>query len=263
MLWQEQSWPRIREVDKRIPVVVPLGSLEQHGPHLPLIVDTLQVTAIAEAAERRLADRVLLLPTLWLGSSHHHLDFPGTVSLLPSLYSQVIESIALSILQAGFRRVVFLNGHGGNKVPVAQALSELVCGSEIAEDAYLALATWWELNPEAFRVGMETPAVSHSCEYETSLVLALRPDLVRMDRARKTPMALDNEWVKTESPQSSRVSIYRRFRRLTAPGSMGSPLSASAEKGKRLLAAVVEELVRFLTDISEWPELPPLGPDLG
>src|SRR3972149_12042638 len=135
MLWSEQRWTRLSEIDKNTPVVIPLGPCEQPGPHRPVFVDPLQVTAIAEGAERRLGDKVLLLPTLWLGSSHHHLDFPGTVSALPSLYSQLVKSIATCILEAGFRRLLFLNGHGGNKVPAAQALSELVGGNEKADTA--------------------------------------------------------------------------------------------------------------------------------
>ena len=90
MLWQEQSWPAMREMNKQLPVVVPLGSVEQHGHHLPLFVDSIQVSAIAERVEERssLKNEILLLPTFWLGSSHHHMDFPGTVSVLPSLRAE-------------------------------------------------------------------------------------------------------------------------------------------------------------------------------
>src|SRR5688572_5522517 len=119
MYWHEQTWPAIQQMNKQLPVVVPLGSLEQHGHHLPLFVDSIQVTEIAQRVERALTKGVLLLPTQWLGSSHHHMDFPGTVSVLPGLYAQVIKSIAKSILNAGFRRIFFLNGHGGNEVPGA------------------------------------------------------------------------------------------------------------------------------------------------
>ncbi|MCB9769158.1 MAG: creatininase family protein, partial [Candidatus Omnitrophica bacterium] len=226
----------------------------------PVFVDTIQVSAIAERAEKALGDRVLLLPTLWLGSSHHHLDFPGTVSVLPSLYSQMIKSVANCILDAGFKRLLFLNGHGGNKVPAAQALSELVCESEKADDAYLLLCTWWELNPETYREGMEAEGVAHACEYETSLILALRPELAAVDQIREGPMALNNDWVKTEGP-GSRVSVFRRFRRLTASGSMGKPTLATAQKGKRLLEAVTNDVIRLVEELAEWPELGAIGPD--
>lgn len=262
MRWHEQSWPAIQALNRNLPVVVPLGSCEQHGGHLPVFVDSIQVSAIAERAEQKLGDRVILLPTLWLGSSHHHLDYPGTVSILPSLYSEVIKSIAKCILSAGFRRILFLNGHGGNKVPAAQALSELVCECDAADDAYLLLTSWWELTGESLSAGMDSPSLSHACEYETSLVLALRPELVNLDRAREGPMALSNDWVRTEGTTASRVAMFRRFRRLTAAGSMGKPTKATAEKGQRILELTVDELVSLLGEIADWPDLPAIGPAL-
>ena len=262
MLWEEQSWPNIKEIDKNTPVVIPTGSCEQHGHHLPVFVDSIQVDGIARRSERELGDAVLLLPTLWLGSSHHHLDFPGTVSVPPALYSQMIKSVATCVLEAKFHRILFLNGHGGNHVPIAHALSELAMQSDEANAALLALATWWELgrtvvNPD--HLDTQTPCLTHACEYETSLVMALRPDLVALDRAVEGSPALDNDWVRTESP-GSRVAIFQRFNRLTAAGSMGRPTAASAEKGQRLLDGVVDEVVKFVRDFATWPELSAVGP---
>src|SRR5436189_4959196 len=105
MLWQELSWPAIAAANKQTPVVIPLGSCEQHGQHLPLFVDTIQVSAIAERVERALAEQVFLMPTLWLGSSHHHKDFPGTISVPPLLYARVIQDVARCVMRAGFRRI--------------------------------------------------------------------------------------------------------------------------------------------------------------
>lgn len=240
--------------------MVPLGSCEQHGHHLPVFVDSIQVTAIAGDAEKRLGDRVLLLPTLWLGSSHHHLDFPGTVSVLPSVYSSIIKSVAQSILRAGFRRIFFLNGHGGNQVPAAQALSELACESDEADDAYLVLSNWWKMVKGDLPPEVDARRVSHACACETSLILALRPELVAFDAIREGRMALDNDWVRTEDERSNRVSVFRRFHRLTASGSMGKPSAASADKGQRILDMVTNEVVEFICDFAGWPELPAIGP---
>lgn len=256
MLWHELRWPELEALDKNIPVLIPLGSCEQHGRHLPVLVDTIQVSAIAARAEETLGDRVLLLPALWLGSSHHHKDFPGTVSVRPSLYSEMIKDITNSILQAGFRRILFINGHGGNKVPAAQALSELVCDSDAADDAYLALISWWELDHEALREGMESESISHACEYETSLMLRLRPDLVNLDAAREAPMALDNDWVRSEGVVGSKVALFRRFYRFTAAGSMGKPTAATADKGAHLLEVAARELARLVEDYAQFPDLP-------
>ncbi len=261
MLWHEQSWPQIQKLDKQLPVVIPLGSLEQHGHHLPLFVDTIQVSAIAAAIERAMKDRVLLLPTLWLGASDHHLDFPGTVSVGVSLYSQMIAAITTSILRAGFRRLFFLNGHGGNDTPATQALTQLAGSDDTADGAHLAFASWWNVAQDALdpqRHGMASANLSHSCEYETSFMLALRPDLVHLDRAAEGTPAIANEWHHSE--RGGKVKIFKRFHRLTASGSLGKPSAATAAKGSAMFDAVVGEILRFLQDFSAWEELRPRGP---
>ena len=141
MLWHELSWPQLQQTDKNIPVVIPLGACEQHGPHLPILSDIVKVDVITERINHILGEQVIILPTLWLGSSHHHKDFPGTISVLPSMYSQITKQIATSILQAGFRRLYFIIGHGGNRVPTSQALTELVCQSDQADNAYLTMGS--------------------------------------------------------------------------------------------------------------------------
>jgi len=262
MLWQEKKWPELAEVDRATPVVIPLGSCEQHGHHLPLFVDTIQVTEIAQRVEAQMGDRVLLLPTLWLGSSHHHKDFPGTVSLLPSLYAQLVQQIARSVLDAGFHRLFFLNGHGGNRAPAADALTELVATDDHADNAYLALASWWEVAGKAMHpggLGLEQSVMGHACEYETSLMMVLRPDLVDATKIGSQPAVLDNAWFHSEDDSRKRVSLFRRFHRLTADGALGKPQAASPEKGRALFEGVVTQVVAFLEDFSTWPELPPVG----
>jgi len=261
MLWHEQSWPAIQAMDKNLPVILPLGSCEQHGHHLPVFVDSIQVDAIATAVEKKLADRVLMLPTQWLGSSHHHLDFPGTVSLRPSLYSEMIKDMARSVLSAGFKRVFFLNGHGGNQIPGAQALSELVAEDEAANSAMLCFSSWWHVGSEAIKPekhGMTTHGVSHACEYETSLVLFLRGDLVDMAKVRPTRPVIDDAWLNTE--RAGRVGLYYRFNRVTSFGNMGSPQNATAEKGKSMFNALIDEIASFLDTYATWPVLPAVGP---
>jgi len=259
MLWHEQSWPTIEALDKNLPVMIPLGSLEQHGKHLPLFVDSMQVESVAREAEKRLADRVLLLPTLWLGCSEHHLDFPGTVSVQPSLYSEIIKSVTRSILRAGFKRVCFMNGHGGNDTPGAQALAEMVGENDEADEVYLIFTSWWQIARPAIvpeKVGTVAPSITHACEYETSMMLFLRPDLVHKDRAIERPPALTNEWI--HSPGGARVRMFRRFHRLTPSGSMGKPTDGTEQKGKAIHEAVVGEIVAFIQDFATWPPLPPI-----
>lgn len=263
MLWHERSWPQLAAIDKNIPVIVPLGSCEQHGHHLPVFVDTLQVDAIANRVESQLKDQVLLTPTLWLGSSHHHKDFAGTLSLTPLLYAQVIQQVALSVIQAGFKKIFFLNGHGGNRTPVADALGDLVATHDRADETYLVLANWWEISAPQIagkKLNMEQDVISHACEFETSLMLAIRPDLVHPERIQIQNNVISNDWWTPDDDSKTRVGVYRRFHRLTAAGSTGNPAAATEQKGKNLLHAVTAEIVRFIRDFSTWPPLPPIGP---
>ena len=262
MLWHEQPWPSIESASKEMPVIVPLGACEQHGRHLPVLVDTIQVSAVAERVEKRLGERVILTPTVWLGSSHHHLDFPGTISLRPSLYSQVVQEIARSVMAAGFTRIFFLNGHGGNEIPASAGLAELIATDDRADGCYLTFSSWWRVGSDALdpnRHGLTTPAISHACEYETSMLLFLRPDLVKMEQASRGLPVLDGGgWYHSE--YGGKVKMFRRFHRLTAAGSMGDPTAGTAQKGQSMLEQVVEETARFVEDFAKWPSLPPLKP---
>jgi creatinine amidohydrolase len=261
MLWNELSWPAIGGLNRDIPVVIPLGSCEQHGHHLPVFVDTIQVQRIADEVEQKMRERILMLPAIWVGSSHHHLDYPGTISLPPEVYTTVIKHIVRSVLHAGFKRLFFLNGHGGNEVPVSQALAALVAESDEADDAYLAMASWWSVGRDALdpkRLSLTTPGISHACEVETSMMLAIRPDLVDMAKAIEPSPVLKSDWFKFE--YGGKVGVFRRYHRLTAPGNMGAPKAATKQKGDAMIAGVVAEIVRFLNEFPNWSHLPKLGP---
>jgi creatinine amidohydrolase len=207
-------------------------------------------------------DRILMLPTLWLGSSHHHIDFAGTVSLPPELYTSVIKQVASCVMRAGFKRIFFLNGHGGNEIPVAQALAAMVAESDQADDAYLSIASWWQVGRDALKPekhGLTTPQISHACEVETSMMLAIRPELVKMDRAKTPTPVLKTDWFNFE--YGGKVGVYRRYRRQTAPGNMGSPSAGTKGKGESMLKLVVADVIQFIGDFAKWPELPAIGPE--
>ena len=258
MYWHELTSDAIEALDRELPVVIPLGSCEQHGHHLPVFTDTFQLEAITSRLEARLSDRLVMAPVLWLGASHHHMDFPGALSVPPKLYSEVIQSLADCFLRHGFRRLFFLNGHGGNLVPASHALTDLIVRDDRADAGSIALASWWSV--AAYKIGpnehgMQSPQLTHACEYETSLVLAIREDLVRLagvadgheEKAR--PWTVDPRW-------AGKVEGFHRFHRWTSSGHMGNPAAANAEKGRSLLEAIVAGLAEFLEDFGKWPYLP-------
>jgi creatinine amidohydrolase len=259
MRWEELSWPQLDALDRNLPVVVPLGSCEQHGLHLPLFVDSIQVSTIAARVEAEMPGEILLVPTLWLGSSHHHRDFPGTLSLRPIHYVSIIQEIARSILRAGFRRLFFLNGHGGNIAPATTALVDLIAECNDADAAHIALSSWWrvaadELRPEI--IGVSQNVVAHACAYETSLMLAIRPDLVDTTKISPRPApALQNAWFHSEDDSQQRVSVFHRFHRYSADGVLGACPEATVESGEMILGAAVQQVRDFLRDFRDWPPL--------
>src|SRR5260370_39364089 len=119
MLLENLKWPEVKRIDfSTTPVVMPLGSVEQHGPHLPLTTDTEIVTAIARKVESRLPGRILVTPTLWLGHSPHHMNFPGTLSVEPRIYIDMVKSLVHSMVAQGAKKIFLLDGHGGDEAAV-------------------------------------------------------------------------------------------------------------------------------------------------
>lgn len=252
MQYGDCRWVDIEAANKEeVVVVCPVAALEQHGHHLPLLTDTYLVTEVAERVERALPEKVLLTPTLWMGSSDHHLDFPGTVSLSASLYVQVLKQTVRCFIRAGFRRILLLNGHGGNIAPGQVAITELANDCDQADELLLAFSSYWELagyGPDEH--GLETPFVSHACEYETSMMLVVAGELVHMDQARAGVPVIDTPFFHSEL--GGRVTVAGRFHRLTETGAMGSPEKATPEKGESLLAAGAREVAAFVEEFVTW-----------
>src|SRR5262245_35122432 len=139
------KWPDIDALSRDVPIVIPIAALEQHGRHMPLFTDSLLLGEVVRRATAKLADRVLFTPLMWLGNSEHHLDFPGTMSAAPRTYLDLLRETAENFLFHGFRRIVFVNGHGGNCVPSSQALFELRQKHRAKMDLLLLGTTYWDL----------------------------------------------------------------------------------------------------------------------
>jgi len=263
MLWHELNSAQIGTLDRDIPVVIPIASCEQHGRHLPVFTDTLQLQEITTRVEKRLNDKIVMAPVLWLGASHHHLDSPGALSVNPKLYGEIIQSLADCLLRHGFRRFLFLNGHGGNFVPTSHALGELILRDDRADAATIALISWWSASAfktDSEALGMETPRITHACEYETSLILAIREDLVRLAEIPADHLEVPRPW--TVDPRwSGKVEGFHRFHRWTSTGHMGQPSAASRSKGLALLDVVTDGVVEFLEDFAQWPAMPVIRKD--
>jgi creatinine amidohydrolase len=229
--FHEMTFPQLRQVDRdTVLVLAPIAACEQHSLHLPTITDTLLVTAVAEGVERRLPDRVLLLPTLWLGASSHHLRFGATLSAEVDTHVTLLCDLLVPLLEDGYRRVLVLNGHGGNVDTMHVALRRL---QPRFRGHQLSAASYWDLAERelAALAGGPRKTMGHACEFETSLMLALRPDLVVREAIRDDPPA-DDAGLRG-------LFLAEDMRQRTDHGAVGYPQQASADKGQAFLAAAV------------------------
>jgi creatinine amidohydrolase len=255
MLLDNLSWPEVKELNfDGLVVLLPLGSFEQHGTHLPFSTDTQIVTAIARGIEAARADKVLLLPSLWAGHSTHHLGFPGTLSVGQMDYISLIVNLCRSVVHMGARKIFLLNGHGGNDVPVRAALREVKTKFRKIPGLHVVYAAYWALAAQTIRQVRESEmgGVSHACEMETSLMLHLSPRQVRMERARRDGPQHPSRFRKADMQLAKPVYYVSEFDELSKTGIIGHPDLASAEKGRRFLEGIVGEVTSFVDDFVTW-----------
>jgi creatinine amidohydrolase len=236
--------------------LLPIAATEQHGPHLAVSTDCALVTHIAERAEAALPQELVLCPSLPYGASHHHLGFAGTLSLSHEVFTQVVVELVESLLQSGFRRIVLLNGHGGNITPAKQALAILSHRHDDTQQPNIALATYWELGGAAFTGAppLESPALSHACEYETSMMLHLFPERVRFEQASTATRPPTNNYIGWEEElPACGVTMSKRTHFISSLGSSGRPDLATASKGAHLLQSASAAFITFLHEFKSWP----------
>lgn len=233
-------------------LLVPVASLEQHGPHLCTGTDILLAGNLALETARRLEARglpALVTPVVWTGLAEHHMAFGGTVTLDDAAFQAVLRGIVGSAARCGFRRVMLLNGHGGN----AEAIGTAATALAVAFGIRVAGATYWHLVPEAIAPLLERqPGLMHACEAETSMVWHLFPAGVRAARLGGA-----------HGPGSTRLPgqppgllMRRSFREISESGVIGDARAASAEKGARLFAAIAEACAEVLANPALWGPQP-------
>jgi creatinine amidohydrolase len=239
------KWAEVQALSKDTPIVFPIAALEQHGLHLPLFTDSMLLEEISRRAEERVGDRVVFAPLFWLGNSDHHLDFPGTLSGAPRTYLDILNGLAENALQHGFNRIVFLNGHGGNDVPGKQATFEVRQRHRDRDDLLLLLATYWNLaDPARIQaLNYRQSEMGHACEWETSMILRLAPELVG-DFTALPPVSAG-----TGFNPAARAWITKDR---TVPGHIGDPAAASAEKGEALFEIFADGAVALLERVVAW-----------
>jgi creatinine amidohydrolase len=230
----ELCWPEVRARLEAgwTTVILPLGSTEQHGPHLPLSVDSEIAGRLAEAVARRLG-RCLVAPVVVLGCSAHHLGFPGSMSVSPDTLARLVAESCESLGRHGFRRVLVISGHAGNVPAMQQAVDRLASADGFTVDAFVDWGRYREpLYAVGAAAGLSPEQIgSHAGHYETSLMLGMRAELVRMTDARPGFIGAP-----AEAGARLRASGMRA---LSDIGVIGDPRGASAALGDRYFEAMV------------------------
>ena len=218
VLWQELRRSEFEEALKADAIIIiPVGSTEQHGNHLPLNTDMNCCFTIAQRAAHSIEEfPILVLPPVWTGYSPHHMPYPGTITLKYHTFVELLTQVASSVHAHGFKKILFLNGHGGNSAVIAAMRDKLAAEEGMSAVSY----NYWDLPsvPEVMKTVSESDKgfIGHAAETETSLQLFLQPELVDMSAA---------VWV---------------------PGLWGDPSTGTREKGERIVNAAVKALVKIL-----------------
>ncbi len=237
MLLNELTWMQVRDLIRKNPVVIqPVGSTEQHGPHLPLQVDITSAYEVARAVGERTG--CLVAPPLPYGYSEVWQTFPGTISFKADTFMQCVKDIAESLVRGGFRRILFLNGHNPN-LPLLQTVIFQLLDQYGRRDYLIGAASYFHVaKAKTDQVGENFREGTHANEFETAFMQHLRPDLVHVDRLKnwkyqfELVVSFDHGIMTTHKlPDAGRH-----------PGVYGNPRLATPERGKRYFDLIVEEL---------------------
>jgi len=249
----EVEWERLtahalrRLARENAAVIVPVASIEQHGPHLPTMTDTRIGREIAVRAARKAAPRraVVVTPVVWSGLSEHHMAFGGTLTVSSATFRAILADLVGALTRHGFRDVLVSNSHGGNHVAIQHAAEEIamtlpatVVATTYVREAAAAISPLLE----------DQEGVHHACEAETSMMLALEPGLV--DAAGLSGLACPAERPFLLAGNAS--YRWRPFSAATHSGVIGDPSRASAQKGEQILEAASNALAALLTDPASW-----------
>lgn len=232
------TWKDVRDLQRDVVCLIPTGSLEQHGPHLPLLTDTLLSTKVSELAEAQRKNVTLLFPGVWLGCSSHHMAMPGTCTATAGTYVAVLSEIVECALHHGFHKFFVVNGHGGNTEPNGLALRNL---KAIHPNALFAHAGYYSLIGKHAENLLKGPlkTIRHACEAETAMMMHLFPDLVRNELIR-------DDGLETQPPPPEGLTAIHHFDEITEEGSWGYATYANPETGRALVEAAVAGVVRAI-----------------
>ncbi|MCX6049033.1 MAG: creatininase family protein, partial [Chloroflexi bacterium] len=248
--YAEMTWPECKAAaDQGRVAVLPVGTYEDHGHHLPIDVDVVLSSEICERAVARIPDEAVLAPAVTHGYSPHHMDFPGTITIKWDTFVNYVRDVCCSLAHHGFTRILIVNGHGSN-APLVEMAARLTI-LETEGRVLCANVNHWGLR-KAREVGKlvresDFGGTSHAGEFETSLYLALKPELAQMDKAvderSPLPASFQTDLLAGKRADGSIATLMPYWSTMSVSGTRGDATKATREKGEKFLEAGIEGLV--------------------
>lgn len=242
----KMTWPEVKEALTTVKLaIIPIGAHEQHGPHLTENCDAVLAQAMAIRLAERLHPFSIVTPTVNMGVSVHHINFPGTITLKPSTLISILRDMVWSLKQHGITNFLFLNAHGGNQSTLSVACLEL--SHELDVHVYYAKTT--SSAKKAIKEHIESKLFGHSCEREVSEALYMAPEIVRTDQLQKGAIVEEGNW-KLLRPGQAIQGTYQ-YNEMTSNGCIGDATKASLEIGEAIVEEALDEMCAALTKILE------------
>ncbi|MFL5760968.1 MAG: creatininase family protein [Thermomicrobiales bacterium] len=251
LMLADLSWPEVRDIKDKVELVLlPIGSIEQHGPNLSLRMDSSSAFEFCRHASARMAPRVLVAPAIPWGVSLHHMHFPGTMTLAPDTFVQVIVELIDSLFNHGFERFLIVNGHGGNIA--AMDLATVRAKTEL-EVPFVGACTYFRfLDAEALTQYEQTSINGHACEIETSVAMHLVPEIVKHDALALGELTDLATGLRGDMHKYG-VSVPYYFEDYTSNGALGDARLASPEFGRDLVEAGLDRFCAFVDSLLASP----------
>ncbi|MGH2554992.1 MAG: creatininase family protein [Actinomycetota bacterium] len=255
LLYERLTWPEVRRAagENRV-CLIPVGTLEDHGLHLPVDTDVRIITEICRRAAEKASDEIVLLPTIPHGYDPHHMDFPGPISIAWDTFTRYCKDVGTSLAHHGFTRMLFYNGHGSNQnlVEMAARLTMIDHPGVLAAAAFYLVSKRGIEAVEEIRES-EFGGLAHADELETSIYLAIEPDAVDMSKAVDEQGYPAGENARLEWWADGALRLMPWWSSFSRTGVQGTPTLATAEKGKAFLEAAVAECVSYVRELLEKP----------
>ena len=256
------TWPEMNAALTRRPqpvVAIPIGAVEDHGPHLPLSTDNDILESVLAECGRQAEGDLLVLPVIPFGLDEHHMDFPGTISIEINTCIDYLSQVAISVARHGFSHILIVNGHGSNASICDLAARKCVLATEIICASTTINAA---VNPALVQDVLDANrrggpgSVAHAGEYETAMMLHAFPDYVQMDKASRDINQLKLKYFNWDHPEPSAYAWQDWWSRFSADGISGDAAAATAEFGQLMFETTATRFVEMVREFRTIPLRP-------